>query len=114
LSHGIRPSLSLFQLHEEQSLLVQKIDELKKLVESLWERLETPTGERNKFLQKCSSQTPKVALMVITSGIQIFASVKIREHKLWRIKRKLKFKIQIQIQTILYNTIENTIRGVAQ
>lgn len=53
------------RLQEEQSHLIQQIDELKKKVESLWERLETPQDEREAFLNKTSDHTPKVAKLFL-------------------------------------------------
>jgi len=65
LSVGNLDTITALQekLQNQQTELVQQIEGLKKQVESLWERLETPSQERKSFLDSTSNRTPKVAKM---------------------------------------------------
>lgn len=51
------------KLEQEHSDLIQQIDGLRARVKSLYERLDTCKEEREKFLKKTASNTPKIAKM---------------------------------------------------
>lgn len=61
--------LSFQQLEQEHSDLIQQIDGLRARVKSLYERLDTCKEEREKFLKKTASNTPKIAKMVNIFGL---------------------------------------------
>lgn len=62
------------RLVKEKARLVGTCEELRSYLESMWKRLDKPTGEQDEFLKTCEGFTPKALELLEVNRVSIFST----------------------------------------